>query len=80
MAYIDYQVNYLYDGKILKENIQDENCSNIIASNYLKVEGGDTIDVSTGKIASYHILGFNRGENEIIKVKNLKLQYKYTYA
>ena len=80
VAHIDYQVNYLYDDKILKENILDENCSNIIASNYLKVEGGDTIDVSTGKIASYHILGFNHGEDETIKVKNLKLQYKYTYV
>lgn len=80
MAHIDYQVNYLYDDKILKENVLDENCSNIIASNYLEVEGGDTIDVSTGKIASYHILGFNHGEDETIKVKNLKLQYKYTYA
>jgi hypothetical protein len=44
------------------------------------MEGGDTIDISTGKIASYHILGFNRGEDESIQVKNLKLEYKYTYV
>ena len=82
VAYNSYSVNYIYDNKILKEekDILDENCSNIIASSYLKVEGGDTIDTSTGKVASYHVLGFNHGEEESIMVRDVKLEYKYTYV
>lgn len=81
MAFISYKYNYLEgDGLMNTRAIQDENCSNIMASDYLRLEGGDTIDISTGKIATYHILGFNRGEDEQILVKNVKLEYKYTYV
>ena len=68
------------DGLISQEDILEENCSNIVASNYLLIDGGDKIDISTGKIATYHIIGFNRGENEEIIVDNVQLEYKYTYA
>lgn len=80
-TYITYKINQLNsDSVIYLEEIQDENCSNIVASNYLQVDGGDTINISTGKVASYHILGFNHGIDETISVKNIKLEYKYTYA
>lgn len=80
-AFVSYKYNFMGgDGIIAQENILEENCSNIVASNYLMVDGGDTIDISTGKIASYHILGFNRGEDEAIVVDNVRLEYKYTYA
>lgn len=80
-AFVSYKYNYMSgDGLISQEDILEENCSNIIASNYLLIDGGDKINISTGKIATYHIIGFNRGENEEIIVDNVQLEYKYTYA
>ena len=80
-SYMVYNVNRMNgDTKLyLKEN-QEENCSNIVASSYLRLDGGDTINITTGKVASYHILEFKRGMDETIAVNNIKLEYKYTYA
>ena len=80
-AFVTYKCNYLGgDGIIMQEDILDENCSNIVASNYLTIDGGDKINISTGKVETYHIIGFNHGEEEAITVDNVKLEYKYTYA
>ena len=80
-TYVTYICNYLGgDGSMSHEQIIGENCSNIMASEYLSVDGGDTLDVSTGRVASYHMLRFNHGTNEAITVRDIKLEYKYTYA
>ena len=79
-AFIDYTINQLNSDSIITNlTILEENCSNIIASDYLKVDGGDQIDISTGKIASYHVLRFKHGKQEDLTVRNIRLQYKYTY-
>lgn len=80
-AFVSYKYNYMGgDGVIIQGNILDENCSNIVASNYLEIDGGDRLDISTGKISSYHILNFNHGQDKPMIVDNIKLEYKYTYV
>jgi hypothetical protein len=76
-----YNVNRMNgDTRLYLEENWEENCSNIVASSYLRLDGGDTINVATGKVASYHVLEFKRGIDETIAVDNIKLEYKYTYA
>ena len=76
-----YNVNRMNgDTRLYSEKNWEENCSNIVASSYLRLDGGDTINITTGKVASYHILEFKRGMDETIAVNNIKLEYKYTYA
>lgn len=64
------------------ENISDseENCGNIILSNYLKLDGGDTLD-NSGKIASYHAaeLKTSQGLMNTDIIEKINLFYKYTY-
>ena len=80
-SFVSYKINTLnIDNIIIHDYVSNENCSNIIASEYLKVEGGDTIEISTGLINSYHLLGFKHGEDENLIVKEAKLKYKYTYV
>ena len=79
-AFVNYKVNSIEDNRIRKNENVEENCSNIVSSSYLKMQGGDTLDISTGKIASFHKLVFNRGEKENMMVDNVKLEYKYTYV
>ena len=62
------------------EEVLEENCSNIMASNYLLIDGGDTLDIATGEIASYHIISFKHGDIEPIAFENVRLEYKYTYV
>ena len=80
-SYMKYNVNRMNgDTRLYLEENWEENCSNIVASSYLRLDGGDTINVATGKVASYHVLEFKRGIDETIAVDNIKLEYKYTYA
>ena len=80
-AFVSYSYNFMGgDGIVNQDNILEENCSNIIASNYLEIDGGDKIDIATGKILSYHILNFNQGQDKPLIVDNIKLEYKYTYV
>lgn len=80
-AFVSYRYNFMGgDGIVNQDNILEENCSNIIASNYLEIDGGDKIDIATGKILSYHVLNFNQGQDKPLIVDNIKLEYKYTYV
>lgn len=79
-AFVSYKINELNsDSIITTKEILEENCSNIIASDYLKVEGGDSIEISSGKINSYHLLRFKHDINHDIEVTDVKLKYRYTY-
>lgn len=80
-AFVSYKANFMInDGLIKNEEIFEENCSNIIQSEYLLLDGGDYIDIKTGKIATYHLLKFFHGTNDELMLKNIQLKYKYTYA
>lgn len=80
-AFCSYVVNYMEgDGIINQEEIVEEDCSNIIQSEYLLLDGGDIINPETGTIASYHLLKFYHGIENDLEVENACLKYKYTYA
>lgn len=80
-AFVSYTANIIGgDGIIGQETIENENCSNIIQSEYLTLDGGDFIDTQTGKIGSYHMLKFFHGINEELILRDVILKYKYTYA
>lgn len=79
-AFTTYKYNYMNNNAIGTIEVTQENCSNIVSSSYLKMDGGDTIDITTGKVASFHTLGFRKGMIEDLVVDNIKIEYKYTYA
>ena len=80
-TYMIYNFNKMDGDTYLQfEENQEENCSNIVASSYLKLDGGDTLNINTGKVATYHILEFKHGAEDSLTVDNIKLEYKYTYA
>lgn len=72
----DYNTNLLDNVEKISQN--GENCSNIALSEYLLLDGGDSLNKTTGKIATYHYLFFNRG-NELLAPKSAELKYRYTY-
>ena len=79
-AFVSYRYNYLIEDSLINSSeVVEENCSNIVASSYLKLDGGDTINIDNGKVASYHILRFNHGTDEEAFVRDIILEYKYTY-
>lgn len=75
---IDYDYNSGLLGGIVKNSQTDENCSNIVLSEYLTLDGGDKISTVSGKINSYHNLVFRR-DNEDFAPNTIELKYKYTY-
>lgn len=80
-ATITSKINFINSNEVIEKSILDqENCSNIVYSSYLKLDGGDTLDLKTGKIASYHVLSFWEGDSVSLEVNNLKLEYNYTYV
>ena len=80
-ATISYKINFINDNEMMNfSEIQEENCSNIIYSDYLKLDGGDTINLKTGKVSSFHLLCFEKEEGHPLEVENIKLEYKYTYV
>lgn len=80
-TFMQYNHNQITSNEhVEKVEVLEENCSNIVSSDYLDLEGGDCLDVKTGKIASYHIIDFRRGQMEKIELNDLTLTYKYTYA
>lgn len=80
-AFISYTTNYIDGDSIINQReIKNENCSNIIQSEYLTLDGGDKINIDTGTIGSYHILKFFHGTEEPLELNNIRLNYKYTYV
>lgn len=75
---IDYDYNTDLLGGVKKLTETNENCSNIVLSEYLKLDGGDKLSTVDGKISTYHNLVFER-EGEAFAPNTIELKYKYTY-
>lgn len=79
-VFVTYNYNYFSDDGLINSEIKlEENCSNIIIFGHLRLNGGNIIDIKTGKIKNYYILSFNRANNNPMIAKNIRLEYKYTY-
>lgn len=83
-AFLPYEI--IFDGDTnsakIKFNDVEENCGDMVCSPYLKLAGGDKIDLN-GKIETCHYLRFRKA-NALYPVNAtsdcvVKLQYKYCY-
>lgn len=77
-SFTTYKYNSL-GGALAGQEMIKENCSNIVLSGYLKLDGGDKLDLDTGKVSTYHIIGF-RKDSKKQYMNNVKIEYKYTYV
>lgn len=67
--------------KLTKFSIQEENCGNAILTEYLILDGGDTLNDNC-EIASCHYLKFLKGNLQSqsnLEVKTATIEYQYTY-
>ena len=60
-----------------KSLVVEENCGDVMLSDYIELSGGDTIN-SDGKVASCHCLQFTCGGN-FVNFPAVSLDYKYVY-
>jgi hypothetical protein len=77
---IDYICNTITNNlEIIKKEVKEEVCGDMILSPYLKLGGGNTID-NSGLIESCHCLCFERSGRRIGEEMNyVKLEYEYVY-
>lgn len=74
---MNYQYNQISDA-LQNFSAQEENCGDMVCSNYLKLEGGDILN-SLSNIATTHTLKFYQG-NSTLNVKEATLEYTYCYS
>ena len=74
---MDYSYNQIINS-LEKIAVKEENCGEMVYSSYLKLDGGDTLDLASGKIQTCHYLKVSHGAS-LIEPKNLSIAYKYTY-
>lgn len=76
-AYFSYNYNNIVN-ELQNISVKEEKCGDIMLSDYLKLDGGDSLDESNGTIATYHTLSFKHGEKNDTITK-AKLIYQYVY-
>lgn len=82
-AYFSYNYNNIVN-ELQNISVKEEKCGDIMLSDYLKLDGGDSLDEDSGNIATYHTLSFIHGEKtneeaEADKITEAKLIYQYVY-
>lgn len=75
---IEYNYNKITD-KLENITNQEKSCGDMILSSYLKLDGGDCLDLESGEPASCHIGKILKGEHSISQDSSIQLIYKYMY-
>lgn len=74
---MNYKYNYI-SNTLQNLECREENCGDMVCSNYLKLEGGDYLD-SLSNIATTHSLKFVQGSSTL-NIKAATLEYLYCYS
>ena len=77
-AYMKYSYNQIIS-ILEKYQVEEESCGDMILSEYLNLDGGDTLLENDGTIASVHKMKFIQGENNIHSLTKVYLYYTPTY-
>lgn len=64
---------------LTKIDTEEKFCGDMVHSSYLKLDGGDSIDLSSGLISTCHYMTFKQGDNSSTP-KSVSLQYDYIYV
>ena len=64
---------------LTKIAIEEKFCGDMVHSSYLKLDGGDSIDLSSGLISTCHYMTFKKGDNSSTP-ERVSLQYDYIYV
>lgn len=75
--YNNSNISYTTMERAGKSLVVEENCGDVMLSDYIELSGGDTIN-SDGKVASCHCLQFTCGGN-FVNFPAVSLDYKYVY-